>query len=250
MSDERDQQMIELAELYALGGLEPEERADVEAYLAGEGCRDAIARGRLIAYALAASVAEQPPAALREKILAIAKTAQPASSATTPQVKGPATAPQIKSPATTPQATVTPLRPSFWMQPGWLAAAAAIVVIVFAATWAVNQWFKPVSWATTCPASSPLCPTNGRVIAASTTTLRLEAHGMPAPPAGKVYQAWYIRPGAAPTPAPVFVPNSSGDASVELPVGAEKGLTIAVTVEPAGGSKAPTTKPFLVASIN
>lgn len=241
MSDERDQELIELAELYALGGLEPEERADVEAYLAGEGCRDAIARGRFIAYALAASVAEQPPAALREKILAIAKTPQPASSATTPQVK---------DPATTPQATVMPLRPSVWMQPGWLAAAAAVVVVVFAATWAVNQWFKPVSWATTCPASSPLCPTNGRVIAASTTTLRLEAHGMHALPAGKVYQAWYIRPGAAPTAAPVFVPNSSGDASVELPVGAEKGLTIAVTVEPAGGSKAPTTKPFLVASIN
>jgi anti-sigma-K factor RskA len=233
MSDERDETMVELAELYALGGLEPDERAAVEAYLAGKGCRDAIARGRLSAYALAASVAEPPPAALRERVLAITKT-HPAGQS-----------------SVTPPATVTPLRPSWWMQPGWLAAAAAVVVVVFVTTWALESAKRGgASWATACPVTTPLCPSNGRVVAASTTTLRLEAHGMPAPPAGKVYQAWYIRPGAPPTPAPVFVPDANGDASVELPVGAEKGLTVAVTVEPPGGSKAPTTKPFLIASIN
>jgi anti-sigma-K factor RskA len=237
MSDERDAKMIELAELYALGGLEPDERAAVEAYLAGEGCRDAIARGRLVAYALAAGVAEQPPAALRERVLAITKT-RPAAQAS----------PVRTSPAQ--PGKVTPLRQGWWMQPGWLAAAAAVVIIVFAATWAVESAKHAASWATACPASTPLCPSNGRVVAAGPATLRLETHGMHAPPAGKVYQAWYIRPGSPPTPAPVFVPDANGDASVDLPVGAEKGLTVAVTVEPLGGSKAPTTKPFLVASIN
>ena len=246
MSDERDEKMIELAELYALGGLDPQERAEVEAYLTGEGCRDAIARGRLIAYALAASVAEQPPAALRERVLAIAKV-QPSGAQPPPKAQ-PAPPPRT---TTTGPATVTPLRPSFWMRPGWLATAAAVVVIVFAATWAIeNNKHAGGTWAAGCPASTVKCTINGRVVAAGPTSLRLEAHGMHAPPPGKVYQAWYIRPGAAPTPTPVFVPDASGDASVELPVGAEKGLTIAVTVEPAGGSKAPTTKPFLVASIN
>jgi anti-sigma-K factor RskA len=73
---------------------------------------------------------------------------------------------------------------------------------------------------------------------------------MAAPPAGKVYQAWYIRAGAKPTPAPTFSPDASGTARVTLSVGAEKGLTVAITVEPQGGSQAPTTKPFLIASIN
>jgi anti-sigma-K factor RskA len=233
MSDERDEKMLELAELYGLGGLEPDERAAVEEYLASEGCRGAIARGRLVAFALAASAAEEPPVALRERILAIAKTRQ------------------AVQPSTTPQVTVTPLRPSFWMQPAWLAAAAAVVVIVFAATWVIeSNRHAGGTWAAGCPASTTPCSISGRVIAAGPTTLRLEAHGMHAPPAGKVYQAWYIRPGAPPTPAPVFVPDANGDASVELPVGAERGLTVAVTVEPPGGSKAPTTKPFLVASIN
>jgi anti-sigma-K factor RskA len=243
MSDERDETMRdetmrELAELYALGGLEPDERAAVEKYLAGEGCRAALARGRLVAYALATSVAEQPPAGLRQRILAGAKARQsPPASATLP---GAMTAPGTTS-----------LRPRFWMQPAWLAAAAAVVVVVFAATWAIESArHAGATWAAACTASTPLCPANSRVIAAGPATLRLEAHGMPAPPAGKVYQAWYIRPGASPTPAPVFVPDANGDASVELPIGAEKGLTVAVTVEPPGGSKAPTTKPFLVASIN
>jgi anti-sigma-K factor RskA len=222
MSDERDEKMMELVELYALGGLEPDERAAVEAYLGSKGCRDALARGRLVTYALAASVAQEPPLGLRDRVL-----------------------------ATTTTRRVTPLRPKFWMQPGWLAAAAAVVVIVFATTWAIESGrHTGGTWATSCAASSPLCPANGRVVAAGPATLRLEAHGMHSLPAGKVYQAWFIRPGAAPTPAPVFVPDANGDASVELPVGAEKGLTVAVTVEPAGGSKAPTTKPFLVASIN
>jgi anti-sigma-K factor RskA len=226
--DERDEAMQELAELYALGGLEPAERAAVEAYLANAGCRNAIARGRLLAYALAASVEEQPPASLRERVLALTKSphAAPAS------------------------ARVTALRPQIWRRPLWLAAAAAIVVIVFVGAWAFETgWLGARTWAVGCTATAVPCTISGRVVASGPSALRLETHGMRALPSGKVYQAWYIRAGAKPTPAPTFKPDASGDATVILPVGAEHGLTVAVTVEPDGGSQAPTTKPFLIASI-
>lgn len=231
MMDERDQAMLELAELYALGGLEPDERKAVEAYLQQAGCRDAVARGRLAAYALAASVAAPPPPGLRERVMRIT------------------TAPAKAAPVIAP-ATVTPLRPPVWRQPAWLAAAAAVVVIVFAATWAFETGkFGEHAWAVGCTSTAAPCTINGRVVA-SGGALRFEAHGMQAPPSGKIYQTWYIRPGSKPTPAPTFKPDANGNATVVLPVGAEKGLTVAVTVEPEGGSQAPTTKPFLVASIN
>ena len=230
MSDERDERLLELAELYALGGLEPGERAEVEGYLAGEGCRSSLARGRFAAYALAASAAEQPPPALRDRVLAAAKARSAASAPT----------------RLPPPAGARP-RPAFWMQPAWLAAAAAVVLIVFAVSWA-NQWWLTNRYAASCTPAP--CTVSGVVVSSPGRTLRLEAHGLSNLSAGKVYQTWYIRQGAPPTPAPTFVPDTNGNATVELPIRAEHGLTIAVTVEPAGGSKAPTTKPFLVASIN
>jgi len=233
MMGERDQAMRELAELYPLGGLDPEERAAVEAYLASEGCRDAIKRGRMIAYALGESVAQEPPRELRARVLAAAQP--PSVSAQAPVV----TAPTRRADIITP----------WWTRPAWLAAAAAVVVVIFAATFA-HQWFWPRTWAVACSAAPASCPSATRVVASSGNQLRFEAQGMAPLPAGKVYQAWYIRAGAKPTPAPTFSPDANGNATVTLPVGAEKGLTVAITVEPEGGSQAPTTKPFLVASIN
>ncbi len=219
-----DEAMLELAELYALGGLEADERRAVEAYAANATCRAALENGMFGAYALAKGVETPPPASLRARVLAIA---------------GQATA-----------SAVVPMRRSLWAQPVWLAAAAAVVVLVFAGTWALQSRVFNQSWAAGCTPQTTPCTLSGRVIAWGPSELHLVAHGLAALPVGKVYQAWYIRPGAPPTPAPTFVPDARGDASVALPVGAEKGLTIAVTVEPAGGSQAPTTKPFFVASIN
>lgn len=227
MMRQHDDAMLELTELYALGGLEPHERQMVEQHLAQcAQCRQALAQGRLTAYALAASQSQTPPPALRARVLAIAE--RPQSSATVRRL--------VSMP--------------LWKRPVWLATAAAVVVVVFAATWAIQSNLGSRSWAVTCTTSVTKCSAHGRVLAAGPSALRLETHGLQPLPAGKVYQAWYIRRGAPPTPAPTFRPDANGDATVDLPVGANPGLTVAVTVEPEGGSKAPTTKPFLVASIN
>src|ERR1700680_1020598 len=67
---QHDDAMLELAELYAIGGLEADERATLERHLAQcAPCRAALAQGRLVAYALAASVAEPAPAGLRARVL-------------------------------------------------------------------------------------------------------------------------------------------------------------------------------------
>ena len=67
-----------------------------------------------------------------------------------------------------------------------------------------------------------------------------------AAPPGKTYEAWVIRGKQAPKPAGLF----RGGGTTFLPIDGKvrKGSVVAVTVEPAGGSDAPTTKPFAVSN--
>lgn len=70
---------------------------------------------------------------------------------------------------------------------------------------------------------------------------------LPALPRGKVYQAWTLPKGAkAMQPSVTFTPNPDGVAVVALPVDATKVGAVAVSVEPEGGSKSPTTTPTFV----
>ncbi len=70
---------------------------------------------------------------------------------------------------------------------------------------------------------------------------------LPPPPRGHVYQAWTAPKGVTTmTPSVTFTPNAEGLAIVALPVDAGKVGTVAVSVEPEGGSKAPTTTPTFV----
>ena len=65
-------------------------------------------------------------------------------------------------------------------------------------------------------------------------------------PAGHTYQAWGLpSDGGAPVPLPTFDRNG---AVVILDDVGDYGQ-LAVTVEPSGGSQAPTTKPFTVATL-
>ncbi len=74
---------------------------------------------------------------------------------------------------------------------------------------------------------------------------------LPALPKGKVYQAWTLPKGAkAVQPSLTFSPNADGVAVVALPVDASKVGAVAVSVEPEGGSKSPTTTPTFVRPIS
>ena len=81
--------------------------------------------------------------------------------------------------------------------------------------------------------------------------LYITLHGLATPPRGKVYQAWTLLKGAkVMAPSVTFVPNAHGVAVISLPVDARQTNAVAVSVEPDGGSKAPTSKPMLVQALN
>jgi hypothetical protein len=81
--------------------------------------------------------------------------------------------------------------------------------------------------------------------------LYLAMDALPPPPKGKVYQAWTERTGAdRMSPSVTFVPNRSGVAVVPVPVDASTLAAVAVSVEPDGGSKQPTSTPTFVLKFN
>jgi anti-sigma-K factor RskA len=81
--------------------------------------------------------------------------------------------------------------------------------------------------------------------------LYLAMSALPAPPKGKVYQAWTLRHGSsAMSPSLTFIPTHSGVAVVPLPVNAAAIAAVAVSIEPDGGSKQPTSKPTFVLKLS
>ncbi|MBA3269682.1 MAG: anti-sigma factor [Acidobacteria bacterium] len=84
-------------------------------------------------------------------------------------------------------------------------------------------------------------------LSASTGTLIFTAYGLPALPAGRVYQLWAIV-GTTPVSAGVFTPDADGRSQfiAQLPALDAPPATIAVTLEPAGGVPKPTGPMYLV----
>lgn len=67
----------------------------------------------------------------------------------------------------------------------------------------------------------------------------LVASGLPVLPAGQVYEAWVIADGV-PVPAGLFASDASGPTVHPVTAPARGARTFAVTIEPAGGTPAPT----------
>lgn len=75
------------------------------------------------------------------------------------------------------------------------------------------------------------------------------ADGLARPADNHVYQLWYAKPGSKQMrPSGTFVPGGSGSVTRQVKIGAHVG-TLAVTVEPHGGSQQPTSKPIAVQTL-
>lgn len=83
------------------------------------------------------------------------------------------------------------------------------------------------------------------VWAASLKTSAIIVDGMKPAPADKVYELWYIN-GDGARPAGTFTVGSDGTMWQVLDGTMKAGDAVGVTIEPHGGSKAPTTDPVLV----
>jgi anti-sigma-K factor RskA len=75
----------------------------------------------------------------------------------------------------------------------------------------------------------------------------LMASKLPSVPQGKAYQLWFIVGDKPPVPGKTFVPDKTGNAILEdeIPRDAVDASVFAITVEPEGGSSAPTSPIYL-----
>ena len=78
----------------------------------------------------------------------------------------------------------------------------------------------------------------------------LMASDLPPAPAGKAYQLWFIAAGKPPMPGSVFQTDASGHAEMHdiVPPEGRRAAIYAVTLEPAGGTSAPTGEMYLKSS--
>ena len=94
-------------------------------------------------------------------------------------------------------------------------------------------------------------PPRGRVIVNPHGGVLLLVVNLPPAPAGRTYEMWLLPKTGAPAPAGVFQSEESGAAVYFRPGPVDRAATagIAVSVEPAAGSAAPTTTPIIIAKL-
>lgn len=239
---------------HAVNALPDDERRMFERHLADcEACRREVAELRSTAARLGAASSEQPPDAMRERVLATIDTVRqvPRSVPERPASVAPSAPPQ-------PRRT----RDSWGT---WLGSAAAAILIVAAVflgglsadldrrvdeLQAANQRIVDVLGApdaTTLAMDGPSSATASVVMSPTRGEALFVASGLPEVPEEQIYELWLIS-GETATPAGLVRPDDgraqhvmSGDLTTVTAIG--------VTVEPAAGSPQPTSDPILVAPV-
>ncbi|MGH3232396.1 MAG: anti-sigma factor [Streptosporangiaceae bacterium] len=211
-----------------------------------QSCASEVRGFREVATALAFAVTAEPPPELRDRVLAAA--------ARTRQLP-----PEVK----TNGVHARPQRTRAWVPwvpwlSGVVATASIVVAVLFGFAQAHTQQelnqARAVSQAISLLLSSPQATllshstTKGGVatvvLVADKHELAVITNGLPALPAGKVYQLWLI--GKTKTvSAGLLPPAQAGRTPAVLASGVVKGDTLGLTVEPAPGSAQPTTTPIL-----
>lgn len=272
----------DLAVLYALDCLDPQQARTFERHLAGcADCRAEVDHARETTARLAGDDQVTPPAGLRADVLArIAVTPQlPADASETDRPEVDPTATQRL--AERPDDDVRPLpEPSRieqraahdrgagrtgrrWRRVPYLVAAVAVLVALAGAGFGVRghlqaqQADQQRQQLTRLLAAQDVATVSGPVTGGGQATIVWSsdrhravfvAAGLPAPSDGRVYQLWTISAGGRPVSAGTFAPHRA-DVVVPLPAAALSAHTVAMTVEPAGGSAQPTSTPLVALTV-
>ncbi len=234
--------MHSLSGVYALDALEGEGELNrfTRHMSRCQTCASEVRGFREVATAMAFAAAAEPPPELRAQVLAAA--------ARTRQL-----APEVRTHA-------RPRRTRSWVP--WLSGVVATASIVVAVLFGFAQSHtqqelnqiqaenKAISLLLSSPQVTLLSHSTTQggvatvVLAAARHQLVVVTNGLPALPAGKVYQLWLI--GKTKTvSAGLLPPATSGRTPAVLASGVVKGDTLGLTVEPAPGSTQPTTTPIL-----
>ncbi|HEY4236433.1 MAG TPA: anti-sigma factor [Gaiellaceae bacterium] len=126
---------------------------------------------------------------------------------------------------------VVPLVRRRWVSRGLAVAAAAAACIAVGLGVSLSQSSHP--------------PQSWTVAVGQNGKATISVSGLASAPQGKTYEAWVISAGHAARPAGLF---SGSTGAVHLSGTVPRRAVVAVTLEPAGGSKKPTTTPIFSTS--
>jgi anti-sigma-K factor RskA len=221
-----------LAGAYALDALSQEEAADFATHLEQcPSCREEVLEMQDVAARMGAVEATPPPSALKARVLAAADQQ-----------------PQLP-PRVTP---IEKARSRRW-QPRLATAAAAVVLLAVGVLGVTRPWepdqapvvAAPVTQVFTAPDAhtATVRTANGGRLRVATSAERgqmaVETRGLPKLK-DRTYQIWAIRNNR---PTSVGLINDTDSGKV-MPIPAA-GTTVAITIEPPGGSKQPTRRPIV-----
>ncbi|MDX3797520.1 anti-sigma factor [Streptomyces sp. AK04-3B] len=254
----RREDLHSLAAPYALDALEGDERRRFDKHL--KNCERCSAEVRALtedAVRLAWSAAAPPPAALRERVLAAVQRTPQESSRAPAREHAPQLPPHVWGAQPPPRRSRAPRarRPLFVPFATVTAAAALVVASLFAVLAdrtrdelnAERAQARDIAHVLAAPdaRASTGRDARGRSIGVIASAADGEAivtlSGYGDLPTGQVHQLWLMRPGAQPRSLGLFASDTPLVAT-----GLDKGATsLAVTVEPDGGSPQPTTQPVV-----
>ena len=240
----------ELSGAYALDALDDAERDRFERHLRRcSACAEDVRQMTSTATALAMAVAAEPPAGLRERVLAAA--------ATTPQL------PPLP-PAAARHRHGRPVTRSAWLPRLALGvaavgvAAAVVLAVVTVSTQrrlddvqTQNQAIAAVLSARDAQITSAAVTGGGTATVVSSFaqhTMIFTSSGLPKLANAKVYELWFLSTGSA-RPAGLLPQPTDGKTAPVLADGLSSTDKVGMTVEPAGGTSSPTTTPILVMTL-
>lgn len=251
---------------YALDALSAEEREAYEAHLAAcMLCADEVHELRATAARLGAVDEITPPPAMRQNVLAaISRIRQIPPQVGTPVV------PLSEDDEARPLATVTDLDGRRSRRTALvLGVAAAVLAVVAVGLGAQNAVLRSdrsdlratnqASAAAFGDITSVLSSGDARTVSSAvagdgTGTVVFSntldravfvGQGLATPSEDRTFQLWLITSDGTATSAGIFRPDDSGAATVALAGSLAGNATVGLSVEPAGGSSAPTTTPVL-----
>jgi len=250
-----------LTGVYALDALDDRERDRFERHLRGcRACADEVRDFAATVAVLGMALAAEPPPAVRERVLAVAVTRRPSPVAANKETarRRSRVQPRLGLPRLAlPRLALARLalaRLALAVGAAGLAVSVAVSVVAVDARHRLST-----AAASTAAITAVLSAPDARIASAPTSAggtatviasaarraMVFTSSGLRPLPASRVYELWFLGPGA-PRRAGLVPAPSGGSTAPVLAAGLAPGDRVGVTVEPAGGTSAPTTTPVVV----